>query len=139
MQNDKQKDGYDSAIKNNGDIPAERSSINPNAIKTYTESIKSFETTDQFVVSLFETKKTFHFLIKIQYKNLDETDTLKVPNFGMQPSVEIIQGDKRPSCIVGFLDQDKKFRESKLVYFEDNTLKVHVLKHYAVSTYQDTL
>ena len=90
-------------------------------------------------MSLYETKNTFHYLIKIQYKNLEVEDTLRVPNFGISPSVEIIKGDKRPSCIVGFLDKDKRFRESKLVYFEDNRLKIHVLKHYAVSTYRDTL
>ena len=45
---------------------------------------------------------------------------------------EIIKGDKRPSCIIGFFDQEKKFRESKLIYFEDDKLKVKVLKHYAV-------
>ncbi len=118
-------------------IPLERSDVNPNPVKTYSETVKSFETTDDFKVSLFETKQTFHYLVKIQYKNLDEEDTLKVPNFGIQPSVEIVKGDSiRPSCIVGFNDEKKQFRESKLVYFEDNSLKIKVLKHYAVAAYQ---
>ena len=125
--------GGDSAVYEN--IPAERKEVNLNAVKTYAETVKSFETTDEFKVSLFETKETFHYLIKIQYKNLDEEDTLKVPNFNIKPSVEIVKGDSiRPSCIVGFYDDKKQFRESKLVYFEDNSLKVKVLKHYAVTT-----
>jgi hypothetical protein len=125
--------GGDSAVYEN--IPAERKEVNPNAVKTYAETVKSFETTDEFKVSLFETKLTFHYLIKIQYKNLDEEDTLKVPNFGIKPSVEIVKGDSiRPSCIVGFYDDKKQFRESKLVYFEDNSLGIKVLKHYAVTT-----
>jgi hypothetical protein len=129
--------GGDSVVLNYENIPPERKTVNPNAVKTYEETIKSFETTDEFKVGLYETKETFHYLIKIQYKSLDEEDTLKVPNFGIQPAVEIVKGDSiRPSCIVGFYDEKKQFRESKLIYFADNELKVHVLKHYAVATYE---
>ncbi len=119
------------------DIPAERKVVSPDAVKTYAETIKSFETTDEFKVGLYETKETFHYLVKVQYKNLDEEDTLKVPDFGIQPAVAIVKGDSiRPSCIVGFYDEKNQFRESKLIYFEDNSLKIKVLKHYAVATYQ---
>jgi hypothetical protein len=127
----------DSVVLNYENIPGERSVVNPNPIKIYSETVKSFETTDEFKVSLFETKETFRYLIKIQYKQLAEEDTLRIPNFGVQPSVEIKKGDSmRPSCIVGFYDEKKQFRESKLIYFEDDKLKVKVLKHYAVATYQ---
>ena len=98
-------------------IPEIRKTINPTAVKTYSETIKSFETTDEFKVSLFETRQTFKYLIKISYKNLDAEDTLNVPNFGEVPAVEIKKGDKRPSCIVGFLDNNKQFKESKLDLF----------------------
>jgi hypothetical protein len=122
---------------NNGDVPPERKTVNPDPVKTYDETVKSFETTDEFKVSVYETKETFRYLIKIQYKSLDEEDTLRIPDFGVQPAVVIEKGDSlRPSCIVGFLDDKKQFRESKLIYFDDNTLKVHVLKHYGVATYQ---
>lgn len=120
-------------------IPHVRSSVNNNAVKIYTETVKSFETTDSFKVALYETKNTFDYLIKINYKQLDAEDTLRIPDFGIAPSVEIEKGDKRPSCIVGFLDEYKQFRESRLIYFEDDKIKVHVLKHYAVTTYQDTV
>jgi len=44
-----------------------------------------------------------------------------------------MKGDSiRPSCIIGFLDKAQKFRESKLVYFADNKIKVKILKYYAV-------
>jgi len=99
----------------------------------YEETVKSFETTDEFKVGLYETKQTFRYLIKISYKQLEVEDTLKVPDFGIPPSVEIVKGDSiRPSCIVGFLDKEKKFRESKLIYFKDNKLRVKILKYYAV-------
>ena len=127
----------DSIVLNYENIPAERSTINPNPVKIYSETVKSFETTDEFKVSLFETKETFKYLIKIQYKQLNEEDTLRIPNFGVQPSVEIKKADSiRPSCVVGFLDEKKQFRESKLISFENDKLKVKVLKHYAVATYQ---
>jgi hypothetical protein len=122
----------DSVVYTTGRIPETRKEVNPTAVKTYSETIKSFETTDEFKVLLFETKQTFNYLIKISYKNLDAEDTLHVPNFGELPEVEIKKGDKRPSCIVGFLDMNKQFRESKLIYFEDNKIKLHVLKHYGV-------
>ena len=127
----------DSIIHNYKDIPTKRSSINPRPVKTYSETVKSFETTDEFKVSLFETKETFYYIIKIQFKELNEEDTLKVPDFGIDPIVEIAKGDSiRPSCIVGFLDEKNQFRESKLIYFDHNKLKVHVLKRYAVTTYE---
>jgi hypothetical protein len=122
----------DSVVYTTSRIHEIRKTINPNAVKTYSETIKSFETTDEFKVSLFETKQTFKYLIKISYKNLDAEDTLNVPNFGEVPAVEIKKGDKRPSCIIGFLDNNKQFRESKLIYFEEDKIKVHVLKHYGV-------
>lgn len=123
----------DSVVSATSEIPETRKEVHANAIKTYSETIES-ETTDEFKVSLFETKQTFKYLIKISYKNLDAEDTLNVPNFGEIPEVEIKKGDKRPSCIIGFLDNNKQFRESKLIYFENSTIKVHVLKHYAVFT-----
>ena len=126
----------DSVILNYATIPSERKSVNPNAVKTYRETGKN---ADELLVSIFETKERFHYRVKIDYNGLKGEDTLRVPNFGIEPDIEIVKGDKRPSCIIGFFDKDKKFRESKLIYFENNKLKIHVLKRYAVATYQDTL
>ncbi len=69
------KSAEDSVVYVTDKIPETRSNINPKPVKTYNETVKSFETTDQFKVSLFETKETFHYLIKISYKNLDAEDT----------------------------------------------------------------
>lgn len=114
-------------------IPAERTTVNHKPVKQYTETVKSFATTDVFKVRLFETKRTFKYLIKIAYKEMNVEDTLRLPNFGTEPLVEIRKGDSiRPSCIVGFYDKEQKFRESKLIYFAGNKLKVKVLKHYTI-------
>ena len=130
--NNGSNDSRDSVGYSSGEISETRSIVNSKPVKIYTETIKSFETTDEFKVQLFETKETYQYLIKISYKNLEAEDTLRVPNFGQVPAVEIKKGDERPSCIVGFLDNDKQFRESKLVYFDNDKLGVHVLKHYGV-------
>ena len=123
----------DSLIFTTDNVPFEREIVNPEPVKTYTETIKSFETTDEFQINVYETKRIFKYLLKISYKQLEVTDTLRVPNFGIQPIVEIKKGDSvRPSCIVGFLDKEKKFRESKLIYFKGNKLRMKVLKYYAV-------
>src|SRR5206468_8080921 len=86
--NDNNSSNKDSVVLNYENIPEERSVVNPNAVKTYSETVKSFETTDEFKVSLYETKQTFRYLIKIQYKQMDEEDTLRIPDFGVQPAVE---------------------------------------------------
>jgi hypothetical protein len=123
----------DSIVLTSDNISPERKNINSRPVKTYSETVKSFETTDQFKVDLYETEQTFKYLIKISYKQIEVKDTLRVPNFGIEPAVDIIKGDSiHPSCIVGFLDKEKKFRESKLIAFANNKLKVKVLKHYAV-------
>ncbi len=134
-----ENDGKDSVELKYKNITETRASVNFLPIKMYSEVMKSFETNDTFKVNLYETKQTFKYLIKINYKQLDAEDTLRIPNFGINPLIEIKKGDKRPSCIVGFFDEHKQFRESKMVSYEDSEIKIHVLKHYAVTTYQDTV
>ena len=123
----------DSLVSTSDNIPFERETVNSRPVKSYSETIKTFARDDEFQVKLYETKRTFKYLLKISYKQLEVMDTLRVPNFGIQPNVEIKKGDSvRPSCIVGFLDKEKKFRESKLIYFQGNKLRVRVLRYYAV-------
>ncbi len=123
----------DSVVLTSEKIPMEREIVKLQPMATYSETIKSFETTDEFKVAVYETKQTFKYRIKISYKQLHVEDTLRVPNFGTQPHIEIIKGESfHPSCIVGFQDKEKKFRESKLVYFKKDKIKVKVLKYYAV-------
>ena len=123
----------DSLVFTTNNIPFERENVNPKPVKSYSETIKTFARDDEFKVGLYETRRTLKYLLKISYKQLEVTDTLRVPNSGILPIVEIKKGDSiRPSCIVGFLDKEKKFRESKLIYFKGDKLRVKVLKYYAV-------
>ncbi|MBG9377525.1 hypothetical protein I5907_14875 [Panacibacter sp. DH6] len=90
----------------------------------------------KFAVNVYETKQTFRFLMKMQYMELTAADTLKIPNVGMEPIVEIRPGKDAFSCIVGFLDKDKTFKEYKLVTAKDNNLSVKILHRYAAVTYE---
>jgi len=121
------------ACESKPEIKPERETINPEPVKTYQEIVKSEETTDTFNVALYETKYTFKYLIKISFKGIEATDSLRIPNLNYEPMPEIKQGKVRPSCIVGFLDDKKQFMEGNEVLFQDNKLKYHPLKFYDVS------
>ncbi len=121
------------ACNSNSTVTAERETINPAPVKTYQEIVKTEETTDTFNVALYETKYTFKYLIKISFKGIEATDSLRIPNMGYAPAPEIKQGKIRPSCIIGFLDDKKQFMEGNEVLFQDNKLKFHTLKSYNVS------
>lgn len=124
--------------------------VNPAAsIPLYRDSVKKEPVTEYrvktdnplndwyFSVRLYETRKTFHYLIRLQFEELKGTDTLKLPNFGTLPRPEIRKGPEQYSCIIGFLDKDNQFREYKKVYVVGDRLKITALKHYAVATYQE--
>ena len=117
-------------------IPEFRKEIRSEAIATYKEKTDNPLNDWYFRVSLFETSRTFHYLMKLEFEEVRGTDTLKLPNFGMLPSPVIQKGPDKYSCIIGFLDKDNKFREYKKVYVKNNSLKVTAIKHYSVATYQ---
>ncbi len=116
-------------------IPAFRKDINKKPVASYKEKTENPLNEWYFKVELYETEKTFHYLMKLEYEEIRGIDTLKLPNFGTLPVPVIQKGPEQYSCIVGFLDKDKKFREYKKVYVKNNVLKVTAIKHYAVSTY----
>jgi hypothetical protein len=113
-------------------ISADRAEIKKVPVAIYTEKIKNPLNDWQFQVQLFETPKTFRFLMKLEYEEMNETDTLKIPNLGFEPKLKIIKGEEPYSCIIGFIDNKNEFREYKKVIATNNRLRVITLKHYAV-------
>jgi hypothetical protein len=114
-------------------IPEERAVVHKEPVAEY--KIKSDNPLNDwyFSVSLFETNKTFNYLMKIQFEEVRGEDTLKLPDLGLEPKPVIQKGKEKYSCVVGFMDQNNQFREYKLIYVENsNQLKVTTLKHYAV-------
>lgn len=116
-------------------IPSFRKEISKKPVADYKEKTDNPLNDWYFRVQLFETEKTFHYLMKLEYETIRGLDTLRLPNFGTQPEPVIQKGPEKYSCIVGFLDKDKKFREYKKVYVKNEVLKVTAIKHYAVSTF----
>lgn len=118
-------------------IPLYRATISKEPVAAYRVKTDNPLNDWYFSVKLFETKKTFHYVMRLQFEEITGTDTLKLPNFGTNPQPEIRKGPEQYSCIIGFLDKDKQFREYKKVYVVGDRLKVTALKHYAVATYQE--
>jgi len=107
--------------------------VNKQAVAEYREKVDNPMNDWSFSVQLFETPKTFHYLIKMQFEEVRGEDTLKLPDFGMEPKPEIHKGRDRYSCIIGFLDKENKFREYKEVSVKDGKdLKLTTLNHYTV-------
>ena len=90
----------------------------------------------KFRVELFETKKTFVYSLRIQYKELRISDSIKVPDFGLPPRVALHKGNEPLSCIIGFLDKKGNFMEYRLVHIKGDQLKINSLKTYFVGSYQ---
>lgn len=117
------------------EVPLFRDSVSKEPVQQYRVPVGDGLNDWYFSVKLFETEKTFHYLIKLQYEEIRGEDTLRLPNFGIMPKPEIQPGTDRLSCIIGFLDKNDMFREYKKVYIKDGTLKISALRHYAVATY----
>lgn len=93
----------------------------------------------KFSVSLFETKYTFKYLLKMQYKELRETDTLIIPNLGESPKVEIRKGESAQSCIIGFYDKKGSFKEYKKLIVRNEQLKLITIQTYSVGVVRSKL
>jgi len=116
------------------EIPETRDSVKTEPVAFFRERTENPLNEWYFSVKLYETKKTFHYLIKLQFEEIIGTDTLRLPNFAITPKPVILKGNEKYSCIIGFLDKDGKFREYKKVYVKNNSLKITALRHYAVTT-----
>ena len=116
-------------------IPEFRETVRKEPVAQHQEKVDNPLNDWYFSVKVFETPKTFQYLIKLQFEELQGEDTLKLPNFGTIPKPVIQQGSEKYSCIIGFMDKENKFREYKKAYVKGNQLKITALKHYAVATY----
>jgi hypothetical protein len=130
------KSNDSSTVITNNTIPTIRQEINPKPVASYFKAISNSLNNWHFSVDVYETKETFHYLMKMEYMELSEADTLKIPNIGIWPRIEIRKGNDDYFCIVGFFDRGNNFKEYKLVSAKDDKLKVKVLHHYGVATYE---
>ncbi len=118
-------------------IPETRTAIRREAVADYTEKVADSLNDWKFSVSLYETKKTFQYLLRVQYKELRITDSLLIPNFGTLPKVGIHKGKEPLSCILGFFDRKEQFKEYKLVRVTNDRLKISTINYYSVGRYHN--
>jgi len=123
----------------NDTIPEMRSTINPEPIAKYEKPVSDPLNNWKFAVSASETKYRFNYVLRMHYKEIDESDTLHIPNFGTEPIVEIHKGENDYSCIVGFLDKKKEFKEYKKVAIKGQQMTYTTLKKYFVGVYRNVI
>ena len=90
----------------------------------------------KFAVEVYQTEKRFTFLVRMQYKELRASDSLNIPNLGLEPVVEIHKGPSPMSCIIGFLDKNQTFMPYKKVSVQNDRLSYTTIQHYNVGTYK---
>jgi len=129
----KQKTAY--ALPSNK-IPEYRKEVKKEPVAVYKEKVDDPLNDWYFHVRLYETPKTFHYLVKLQFEEMRGEDTLILPNFGTEPRPVLQKGKDKYTCIIGFFDKNDSFREYKMVSVkEGREMKLSTLHHYAVDTY----
>lgn len=129
--------GADTAVVVSYDtIPATRNSIQSSPVATYSEKIADELNDWKFAVTVYETRKTFQYTLRIQAKEVRVRDSITIPNFGIQPTVVLQKGKEPLSCIIGFLDKKKEFKPYKMVSFQNDRLRVRTIASYYVGSYK---
>ena len=117
-------------------VPGIRKTVTESPVAAYSEPVPDPLNDWHFAVSIYETKKTFEYKIRVQYKELRITDPLSIPDFGTMPQVSIHKGKDPLSCIVGFLDKKGQFKEYKLVRIKGDQLKITTINSYYIASYK---
>jgi hypothetical protein len=116
-----------------GEVPEYRKEIKQSPVAVFKEKTNNPLNDWYFSVQLYETKKTFYYLLKMRFEEVTGEDTLKLPDFDIEPKPALVKGKDPFSCIIGFYDKENKFREYKLVSVkEGRELKLTTLNHYTV-------
>lgn len=123
----------ETANANSPAVSETRDTVSSEPVAVYDLPLKNNLNNWHFTVKLFETKQLFHYLLDMKYQEVTASDTIRFPNFGLEPQPKIQRGSAETECIIGFLDKEKKFREYLKVYVDNEQLRVKQLKQYAVS------
>lgn len=87
----------------------------------------------KFAVEVYETRNRFNYLVRIQYKEIRITDSINIPNIGIEPSVQI-QADNQPfSCTLGFPDKKGNFNPYYRASIKKEQLRFKKVASYGVS------
>ncbi len=117
-------------------IPEIRTTVKTTPAAEYSEPIKDELNDWKFAVSLYETKRMFHYTMRIQAKEIRMSDSINIPNFGIIPIVQIHKGKEPLSCIIGFLNKKNEFMGYRKVSFANDRLHITTLQTYSVGYYK---
>lgn len=120
----------------NDTIPEIRKTVSKKPVASYLVPVNDPKLERTFGVSVYETPLTFQYILKMHYEAMEVTDTLTVPNFGIWPVVQIQPGKNKRSCIIGFLNTKKEFKEYKMLTAKGDKMKLTVLKNYYAGRYR---
>ncbi len=117
-------------------IPVERSIVKKDPVAIYTEKVPDELNNWVFAVHVFETKRRFHYIVRMQYKELRITDSINVPNFGIEPTVQIQKDNSPFSCTLGFTDKKGIFKPLSRASVKEERLRFKKVASYAVGVYR---
>ena len=118
-------------------IPADsiaelRSNIRKEAVVSHQQKVPDELNDWKFAVQLYETKRRFHFTVRMQYKELRISDSINIPNLGKEPILDI-QKDPQPySCTIGFLDNKGVFKPYYRASVQKEQLRFKKIAAYGV-------
>lgn len=128
-----EKKGTPVVVEGNDTIPLVRKTVKKEPVASWWVVMdKALDR--KFGVAVYETPRTFHYLLSMQYDGMVEKDSMEIPNFGIWPVIRIVPGEQKLSCIIGFMDANNNFKEYKLLSAKNNRLSLTTLKYYAVVT-----
>ena len=110
-----------------------RKNVNPKPVASYIVPMGDPKLERKFGVEIFETPFTYKYYMSMEYDGAIENDTLYLPQLDVAPTVVVKPGPEDLSCIIGFLDDKKVFREYKMMTTKNHQLRLKVLKSYYVS------
>ena len=136
--NDNQPDTKkDTAVVINADTVADiRTTVQKNPVASCSQKVPDELNDWQFVVNVYETKRKFHYVVRMQYKELRVTDSINVPNIGIEPQVKIEKDSAPFSCTVGFIDKKGKFKPLSRASVQGERLRFKKVAAYAVGVYR---
>jgi hypothetical protein len=117
-------------------IPEIRTTVKSKPAAEYSEPIKDELNDWKFAVALYETKRTFHYTVRIQAKEGRVTDSVNIPSFGIAPKPAIQKGREPLTCIIGFLDKKNQFMPYRQVSFINDRLRIRTIQSYSVGAYK---
>ncbi len=123
-----------SCADNKNDIAEKRENVNKDPVASYVIPMGDPKLDRKFGVQIFETPFTFKYLLMMFHDGTEQQDTLYIPNIGISPVIQIKPGNDTLSCVIGFLDKEKVFREYKMLTGTNDQLRLKTLKKYSLGS-----